>query len=231
MLTAAPSLAFCVSWRLVVTRDYGRKACYRAEREALPSTYALRDDEVRRWVKAIHDVFWNTYDVRRRVLPRLQFSKRNGGATAYSGAWLINFTSGETSFYTVVHEMAHLYAPASCMHGAAWRRIFVDLLRNMVGSADADRLADSFARHGLSLDHDGPAKRAPRTLVQFRFVDPLGDRSNLLSSWTVATKQNFPFGLRGIDRVRRAIPHDRRPVMLTEGWSRTARLLVRRCLI
>lgn len=171
--------------------DYGRSACYEAEREAFPNMFspsaALKHDAIIMWVKHIHETFWDKFATKNRRLPNILFTKRGMGADANGFYWRLRFGKKGASIYVVIHELAHLYAPKLAHHSAAWRKVYVELIRGILGDEPANKLVSSFAARGLSLDKDGPVrrKRGPNRKILIREVQ-LGDRvSTLVTAWTL----------------------------------------------
>lgn len=135
-------------------RDYGRQASYRAERKAFPEWYDVRLtwDEVTATVKEIHTLHGDG-----KTLPRIQLSPNRDetGAVAYPGMRRI-FFGGQggsgVSIFVILHELAHIYTPVCTGHGPMWRRKYVQLVRSVLGGAEADALVAAFASEGVPVD-------------------------------------------------------------------------------
>lgn len=186
--------------------DYGRSACYEAEREAFPTMFhhstLLRHDQIIRWIKDIHETFWDKFATKNRHLPKIQFTKHGAGADANSFSWRLRFGKKGASIYVIIHELAHLYAPKLAHHNASWRKVYVELIRSVLGDEPANKLAASFAARGLSLDKDGPVrrKRGPNRQIYLREVMIGGNVSTIVTAWTLLPRdllQSVPKSLLG----------------------------------
>jgi hypothetical protein len=134
--------------------DYGRTACYRAEREALPDSLSprLSPAEVDAAVREIHAAHG---DGRPIVV------EHSRGTWCWATGRVLTFCPNPTLF-TVVHELAHVYTPRYAGHGPEWRRLFVRMIRDTIGAAEATSLTLAFARHGVPIDAtaSAPVRRA-----------------------------------------------------------------------
>lgn len=152
--------------------DYGRDACYRAERMVTGyGEIRLSDIEISAMVAEIHRLHGDG-----KAPVRVEFGNL-GGAWARPLSRLVKFGRARCPML-VCHEMAHIYAGCSSAplivdvgHGPAWRREYVRLVRAMIGEREARELTAAFFACGVPIDAEkAVAVRKPRTRPNRRWI-------------------------------------------------------------
>ena len=134
-------------------RDSERSLAYRAENAAefwetgFGRTFESLADVQAFIDRVIRGAWWrNRFDAR----PIRVEMKRRGStrSSAFRSARKIAFAPGHLTLAVVLHEMAHIAAPAGAHHGQTWRRVYLDLVRRFAPDFH-DRLKESFRQNGL----------------------------------------------------------------------------------
>ena len=86
----------------------------------------------------------------------------NSGARGGDGR--IKLPKWARNRYVVSHELAHCLAPATSWHDWRFCAAYLEVVKYMCGQEDADRLKESFKKHGVRFR--APRKRQPLTEEQ-----------------------------------------------------------------
>ena len=163
-------------------KDYGRAASYRAEQAAFGTDRfggaVFSQAELLAAAKEIHENYGDG-----KALPTIIFPKhRRGGGCAYSWSRKITLPPQGSTLVVLCHELAHIYEPGA-EHGPRWRNRFVKLVADVLGTADASRLAAAFEAEGVSLSvaADRPMRKA-RTKPNRKWITEV--RTELSANYT-----------------------------------------------
>jgi putative metallohydrolase (TIGR04338 family) len=98
----------------------------------------------------------------------LRNGRRNGAAHVYHlfRGSRIEFGPGSFHKATVLHELAHHYAPRAEKHGREFARVYVELVRRYLGSNYARELRERFRARGVK--HTRPRKLSAQALEAAR---------------------------------------------------------------
>lgn len=152
-------------------RDAQKFRCYTAESRWCTAMNVGQEfsslEEMQEYVNTVHDSACSA-----RMPPTVLISRARSCSGAQQSVWAIRLPSRELARYyywnkiTLLHALAHLYAPADELHGPRWAAAFLKLVRQWLGSKAAARLVTEWRRERVKYTMPRPWRRVTLTPEQ-----------------------------------------------------------------